>query len=92
MPPNPPNGHKQTIGPMNAVPCPRCGKPNDFRIVDGLGKAEDRMQEDIEKGSIASCDHCGGYFKVVDLKETTLVKLVPASEEDIPKEEDAAGE
>jgi hypothetical protein len=84
MPPNPPNGQKSTQGPVSSVPCPRCGKPNDFREVtsdeDGADVPSDSnaIGADFEQGAIVDCDHCGGKMKILGIVTTVMIKLVPA--------------
>lgn len=63
MPPNqlPPI----TQGAVNRVPCPACGKPNNF-----LGHAEV-----LETGNIFKCDHCKSPMEVAGVKMVKLVML-----------------
>lgn len=55
-----------TKGPENAVPCPFCGHPNDFREL-----AEHRY----ETGDTAACDKCNGVMQVAGKQTVTVVHV-----------------
>ena len=57
----------QTSGPISAVPCPHCGRPNDYRDIhkDGL----------LDTGAETYCDHCDGAATVTAVRNVTLVGL-----------------
>jgi len=63
----PPPSRKQTSGLIHAVPCPHCGKNNDFREI--------KNQHLLETGSKFSCDHCQRMYIVTLCQPTTLVGL-----------------
>lgn len=54
-------------GPLHAVPCAHCGRPNDLRDLDG--------QKILEVGSGLVCDHCGRTSKIAGIKELKIVVL-----------------
>jgi len=54
-------------GPMQAVPCPHCGKPNDFRAL--------HEQQLMDTGNDAACDHCGNHMKIVRIAPVTMVSV-----------------
>lgn len=45
-----------TRGTIDAVICPHCGKPNDFRMLD--------EQQLLDTGHVMDCDHCGQFMQV----------------------------
>lgn len=54
-----------THGPIEQVPCPHCGKPNDLRELDG--------QQLLDTGHEIICDHCGRLFDIVGIKHIKVV-------------------
>jgi hypothetical protein len=67
-----PNAPQQTPptrnGAMHAVPCPFCGKPNDFRdIQHGMPG-----QAFVDTGDAVICDHCKGTMKIVNVQTATI--------------------
>jgi len=58
---------KTCDGPIHAVPCPWCGKPNDFREIDGAIAAL------FEGGAYFECDSC---HKLMDIVKVVQVKIV----------------
>lgn len=56
-----------TRGAIHAVPCPHCGKPNDFRPL--------QEQQLLDSGNNAICDHCGQNMQVVAVQPTTIVAV-----------------
>lgn len=71
MPGTPPSTH----GPVRAVPCPHCSKPNDFSelmehliVADGVGEGN-------ENGQRVTCDYCDQAMVVVAVRTTTLVQV-----------------
>lgn len=56
-----------TQGPLHAVPCAHCGKPNDMRVLD--------EQKLIDPGSGVECDHCGRISTIVGVRQTKVVVL-----------------
>lgn len=69
----PPQQHQrpQTAGPIDRVPCPYCGKTNDFRELRG--------QQLMDTGSGVVCDHCGRTMHIAAIREVTVVAVVPES-------------
>lgn len=56
----PPGTSQRTVqGPIHQVPCPHCGKPNDFRTLKG--------QQLLDTGHCMFCDHCGRSMEVVKI-------------------------
>lgn len=56
-----------TTGTIDRVPCPHCGKHNNFREIDG--------QQLLDTGSAFQCDHCGGMFEVTRIVPTKIVSV-----------------
>ena len=54
-----------TSGPIHGVPCPHCGKLNDFREV----------REELDKGLAVSCDVCNRMIEVVGVQPVTVVRV-----------------
>jgi hypothetical protein len=54
-------------GPINRVPCPHCGKPNDFR--------ELQQQQLLDTGHSCDCDHCGGLMVVAAIQPITMITV-----------------
>lgn len=72
----PPLAGQFVEGRAPAVPCPHCGKPNDFTEiaeeivqVSGLGALAQ------ERGQIVVCDHCDREMEVVRIKCVTLIAV-----------------
>ena len=60
-------GQASTVqGPIHQVPCPHCGKPNDFRTL--------KSQQLVDTGHCTFCDWCGRSMEVV--KMATIEVLV----------------
>ena len=60
----------QTKGPIHAVACPWCRKPNDFRTVEDYG---------LETGNVLTCDHCKRNFEIKNIQKTTTIWLAPTN-------------
>lgn len=56
-----------TSGPIHQVPCPHCGKPNDFRAL--------KSQQLIDTGHQMYCDHCGRSMEVVRIATVEVVSV-----------------
>lgn len=54
-----------TSGPINAVPCPNCGKPNSFA----------GHHELIDTGSVFTCDHCQQAFQICGVRMMKFISL-----------------
>jgi glutaredoxin len=57
----------QTVGPIDRVPCPHCGKTNDFRELQG--------QQLMDTGSGVICDHCKRVMHIAAIRQVTLVAV-----------------
>lgn len=58
---------KSVRGPIDRVPCPHCGKPNDFRVLQD--------QQLLDTGHQVFCDHCGYSCEVTQISHLTLVAV-----------------
>lgn len=56
-----------TTGTIDRVPCPHCGKHNNFREIDG--------QQLLDTGSAFQCDHCNGMMEVARIVTTKIVSV-----------------
>jgi hypothetical protein len=65
--PAPPQIPPVLSGPINRVPCPHCGKPNDFR--------ELQQQQLLDTGHEADCDHCGGLMTIAGIQPVTMITV-----------------
>jgi hypothetical protein len=54
-----------TNGPIEAVRCPHCGKPNDMRIL--------QQQQLLDTGHDVECDHCNRIMEVVGMRQVTVI-------------------
>jgi hypothetical protein len=61
----PPGAARTTQGMINQVPCPHCGKGNDFRPLKG--------QQLLDTGHCVFCDYCGHSMEVVKMATVELV-------------------
>jgi NAD-dependent SIR2 family protein deacetylase len=64
MPPQPPQ-QPQSQGPIDRVPCPHCGKANNFRRVDEM----------LEVGNVFGCDHCKKPMQIAGVKDIRIVAV-----------------
>lgn len=62
-----PSGQKTTQGPIDRVPCPWCGKGNDFRIM-----ASEQL---VDTGNEHFCDHCGYSMEIVAMRTVELIAV-----------------
>lgn len=71
---------KKLHGPIHAVPCPWCGKPNDNRNLDEL------ITTALEPGTTYVCDYCNHVtvvtkvvvVKVLEVKQSkTTATVIP---------------
>lgn len=76
MPPNQPNQPKPIVvsdkkisGPIHGVPCPWCGRPNDFKVV------QEEIGASLEAGLKASCDHCRHFIIVTKVVPVVVVEV-----------------
>lgn len=69
---------KMTGGPIHKVPCPWCGKGQDFRphADEAMGGAGWGSQG-LESGVLVDCDNCGRTSKILAVEQVTVIKLVP---------------
>lgn len=75
---------QSTQGPIHKVPCPWCGKPNDFRVLADAesGPAKDRSvsgwgSQGLEAGAKVDCDECGQFSKILAIEQITVIRLAP---------------
>lgn len=54
-------------GAIHGVPCPHCGKKNDFRHL--------QEQQLLDTGNSATCDHCGGNMKILRILPVTMITV-----------------
>jgi hypothetical protein len=60
---------KQINGPIHAVPCPWCGKPNNFKnLQEAIGAT-------FEAGNQCWCDHCHHLIVVTKVVPVTVVAV-----------------
>jgi phage terminase large subunit GpA-like protein len=81
MPKPPPLPPRQgtTHGPLHKVPCPHCGKPNDFRPLAGEEQGMSGWgDQGLETGATIECDHCRRLSKIAGVERITVVTLVRA--------------
>lgn len=74
-----PNRQPPTVnGPVNRVPCPHCGRPNDLRELD--------VQNLLDTGSDIVCGpvdraqntgHCGRMFQIVGIAHVKVIRVAP---------------
>jgi len=59
---------KTTVsGSIDRVPCPWCGKPNDYRIM--------QSEQLLDTGNQHFCDHCGYSMEIVSMRTVELVTV-----------------
>lgn len=74
----PPIAGQATSGPIDKVPCPWCGKPNNFTTGDGdLFHATDvsQGQNDPGGGPTYECDHCTKPMRIVGVKTVQVLTV-----------------
>jgi len=73
----PPIAAQSTKGPIHAVPCPNCGKTNNFSELDHTLTESDQSlgQDDPGGGNKYSCDHCAGLMRVVAVQRVTFLTV-----------------
>lgn len=54
-----------TSGPVNAVPCPNCGKPNSFA----------GHHEMIDTGHVFDCDHCKQPMQICGVRSVKIISV-----------------
>lgn len=67
--------HPSVHGPVHAVPCPFCGKPNDFREIIEHLQVTDQLGEGSETGQKVVCDECGQTMEVAQVKTVIMVQV-----------------
>ena len=85
--PNPPQPqrpqHQSTSGPIEAVPCPWCNQPNDFRVLHDGESGPDRVSgwgsQGLETNATVDCDHCKRFSRVIAMRQVTIIKLQPTN-------------
>lgn len=58
---------KVVQGPIDRVPCPWCGKANDFRIME--------QEQLLDTGGEHWCDYCGMSMEIVAIKTIQAVAV-----------------
>jgi hypothetical protein len=58
---------KTTQGLIHQVPCPHCGKPNNFGVL--------KSQQLLDTGHCVFCDYCGHSMEVVKIATVELVAV-----------------
>ena len=66
---------KTVTGRVDSVPCPHCGKGNDFREVIDMLAPSGSVGASAESGQLVECDHCDQKMEVVNIVKTTLVSV-----------------
>ena len=56
-----------TNGTIDAVRCPHCGKPNDFRVL--------QEQQLLDTGHEVECDHCHHLMEVAAIRPVTVITV-----------------
>jgi len=56
-------------GPIDRVPCPHCGKPNDFRDLSS--------QQLLDTGHRLFCDSCGNSMEIAAIRTMTFLLVRP---------------
>lgn len=65
-----------TSGPVDRVPCPHCGKHNDFReIAENLKAGGSMVDPRAGHGEIVVCDFCDRKMEVVSVVTITVVHV-----------------
>jgi hypothetical protein len=68
-------------GRVDRVPCPHCGRPNDFtepmsnKIIEGRDESARDEGGPGNPGTAVVCDHCHRYMEVVKVGEVTVVSV-----------------
>jgi hypothetical protein len=70
----PPAGPQRRQGPVDALPCPWCGRPNDMREGGQEGWGGEFKPDELGAGNVYSCDHCKRRFVLNSVQ--SLVWLV----------------
>ena len=64
-PPPPQPQPPMTQGPIDKVPCPHCGKHNNFRRVDEM----------LENGNRFQCDFCKQVMEICGIRDVRFVAV-----------------
>lgn len=65
LPPAPAQLPPTTQGPIDRVPCPHCGKPNNFK----------GHYEMLDPGNVFACDHCKNPMQVAGVRDVKVILL-----------------
>jgi endogenous inhibitor of DNA gyrase (YacG/DUF329 family) len=60
-------------GPVSAVPCAHCGKPQDYTALENQ-RDEEGLAPELPRGARVECDDCGKLSEVVDVRKVVLVR------------------
>ncbi len=69
-----------THGPVQQVPCPHCGKPNDLRELDAQNLLD--TGGEIVCGPIegqVNTGHCGRLFEIVGIRMIKVIVVRPST-------------
>jgi hypothetical protein len=68
---------KTTKGALHSVPCPHCGRHNDFRPLapSRAGGGAGEGDYGLENGAIIGCDFCKRKSVIVNVQTVTIVTL-----------------
>lgn len=64
-PPPPQQQPPMTQGPIDRVPCPHCGKANNFKRVDEM----------LENGNTFKCDFCKQPMEICGVRDVRFVAV-----------------
>ena len=67
-----------TRGPLHAVPCPHCGRKQDFRSLADSSQGGVGWGGMMESGAKVDCDKCGRTAVIHTIAQVTVVKLKKA--------------
>lgn len=72
LPPGPRQGQQQppwVTGTVERLPCPHCGRVNDFRELD--------LQQCLDTGHTMSCDGCNQMMEITAIRVVKVVQARP---------------
>jgi len=70
--PNPPLAPQFVNGPIEAVPCPHCAQPNDFREIDDENVTS-IGERDEGHGEKVICDRCQKTMEIVQVRRQIVI-------------------
>lgn len=60
---------------MHRVPCPHCGKHNDFRKLTASARNTGWGGDMLETGTVVDCDTCGKKAEIAKVQSVRIVTL-----------------